>query len=59
MLVSPVPDLVDQSMMAHDLGVWFPLGPPDERAPVALAALVIPVIPVQHLRLLLQDHLAL
>ena len=44
MPVSPVPDPANQSMMAHDLGVRLPLGPPDGRAPVAP---VIPVIPVQ------------
>ena len=46
MPVSPIPDPVDQSMMAHDLGVQLPLGPPDGRAPVAPAAPVVPVIPV-------------
>ena len=47
MPVSPVPNPADQPMMAHDLGVRLPLGPPDGRAPVAPAAPVILVIPVQ------------
>ena len=47
MSVSLVLDPVDQPIMAHDLRVQLPLGPPDGRAPVAPAAPVLPVIPVQ------------
>ena len=47
MPVSPIPDPTDQPMMAHDLGVRLPLGPPDGRAPVAPTAPAIPMIPVQ------------
>ena len=44
---SLVPNLFDQPMKAHYVGVWLPLGPPDGRAPVALIAPVIPVILIQ------------
>ena len=47
MLVSLVPDLADQPMKAHDLGVRLLVGPLDGRAPVAPAALVMPLIPVK------------
>ena len=47
MLISPIPDPTDQPIKDHDLGVRFSLGPPNGRAPVAPATLVIPVIPVQ------------
>ena len=47
MPISPVPDPTNQPMKAHDLGVRLPSGPPDGRAPVAPAALAIPVVPVQ------------
>ena len=44
MLISPVPDPSDLPMKAYDLGVRFPLGSPDGRAPIAPVARVIPVI---------------
>ena len=43
---SPIPDPTDQPMQAHDLGIWLPLGPPNGRAPTALATPVILVIVV-------------
>ena len=46
-LVSPIFDLTDQPMKAHDLGVRLPSGPPNGRALVAPEAPVILVIPVQ------------
>ena len=47
MPIPPVPNLANKPMMAHDLRVWLPLGPPNGRAPVAPTAPVIPVIPIQ------------
>ena len=45
--VSPIHDLANQPMKAHDLGVRIPLGPPDGRAPVAPTTPIILVIPIQ------------
>ena len=47
MFVSLVPDPANQPMKPHELGVRLPLSPPDGRAPVAPAAQVIPMIPIQ------------
>lgn len=43
MHVSHVPDLADQAIKAHDLGVRLPLGPPDGRTSETPIILVIPL----------------